>query len=91
MPWGFIVLLIGILYGYLSPGRQDKMRLFRNGLVIGIVLGLVFALLGSVAGFHPLGLGAGVVAIVLGVVVLTVLFVLGAWIGDFLEGAPRRT
>lgn len=91
VPWGLVVLLVGILYGYLSPGRQDKWKILKTGFLIGVVLALLFAIVGSLAGMNPLGLGGGIAETIIGVAVLSVLFVIGVWIGDFLEGAPKRT
>jgi hypothetical protein len=93
VPWGVIVFLVGILYGFFTPGRQDKGRLLRNGIIIGLVLALVFALLGAFAGANPLGFGgSGFVGIFVSALVLTILFVLGVWLGDLLEGrGARRT
>lgn len=90
VPWGLVVFLVGILYGYLKPGRQDKVKLLKTGFVVGVVLAVLFALVGSVADANPLGLGAGILATILGVLFLTVLFIIGVWIGDWLEGAPKR-
>jgi len=88
-PWGLLIFLVGIVYGWLSPGRQDKGRLFKNGLLIGVVLALVLALLGWMGNTNPIGL-TGVFGIILAVVVMTLLFILGAWIGDLIEGGTRR-
>lgn len=90
VPWGLVALLVGLLYGYLKPGRQDKWAMLKKGAVIGILLAVVFTLLGALLNLDPLGLGAGFVGIVLAVLVLTILFVVGAWLGDMLEGAPKR-
>jgi len=87
LAWGLITFLIGLAYGALSPGRTNKSRLFLTGLLIGVILAVVFTLLGGVQG---LPLGTGMLAIILGVALLSLLFVLGAWIGDLLEGAFRR-
>lgn len=89
MVWGLIAFLVGIAYGYVTPGRQDKTQLFWKGAVIGIVLGVVFALLGAMSGYDALGFGGGL-GLFITIVVLTVLFVVGAWVGDLLEGQPRR-
>jgi VIT1/CCC1 family predicted Fe2+/Mn2+ transporter len=91
VPWGLIVFVVGILYGWLSPGRQNKGYLFKQGLVIGLVLALVLALIGWAAGANPLGLAMGdALGIFLAVVILTLLFILGAWIGDLIEGPTRK-
>jgi uncharacterized membrane protein YadS len=89
MVWGLIAFLVGIAYGYMTPGRQDKTQLFWKGTVIGIVLGVALALFGAMSGYDALGFGGGF-GLFITIVVLTVLFVIGAWIGDFLEAQPRR-
>lgn len=86
--WGIVTLLIGIAYGFLAKGRQDKGRLFMTGLVIGLVLAIVFGLLGGLSG---LGLPAGFVGILIAALILTILFVIGVWVGDLIEGRSRRT
>ncbi|MBI2076922.1 MAG: hypothetical protein HYT80_00925 [Euryarchaeota archaeon] len=87
--WGLITFFVGALYGWLSPGRQSKSRLFVNGIVIGLILAAVFAILGYLTEVPPIGL-AGMFGIVVSVVVLTLLFILGTWIGDLIEGATNR-
>lgn len=89
IPWGLVSFFVGMLYGWLAPGRPSKARLFVNGLVIGFVLALVFGLLGYLAEAPPIGL-EGMLGIVLSVLVLTLLFILGAWLGDLIEGAMQR-
>ena len=88
--WGLLAILLGVLYGWLKPGRQDKSRMMMNGLVIGLVVGLVFALLGVAVGSNPVYFGSGFVAIVLGVVIITLLFILCVWLGDLIEGKNAR-
>lgn len=86
--WGLVTFLIGIAYGFLVKGRQDKSRLFLTGLFVGLVLALIFGLLGGLRG---LGLPGGFLGILIGALILTLLFVLGVWIGDLLEGSSRRS
>ncbi len=88
--WGFLVFLVGILYGWMTPGRQDKTRLFMNGLWIGLVLAIVLALLGVLLSAPAVPLGVNVVGVVLSVLLLTVLFIVGAWLGDLIEGSRRH-
>jgi hypothetical protein len=90
MVWGLIAFGVGVLYGYASPGREDKTALFWKGTLIGLVLGIVFALFGLMSGYDALGFGGGF-GLFITIVVMTVLFVIGAWVGDFLEGKPRRS
>lgn len=88
--WGFLVFLVGLLYGWLTPGKQDKGRIFRDGLLIGAVMALVLALLGAAIHAAPLPLGAGVLGVILGVVALTLIFILGTWLGDLVERSRGR-
>jgi peptidoglycan/LPS O-acetylase OafA/YrhL len=89
--WGLLALVIGVLYGWLKPGSQDKSRLLVNGLVIGLVVGLALALLGVAVGSNPVYFGSGFLGIFLGIVIITLLFVLGVWLGDLIERKPRRS
>jgi CDP-diglyceride synthetase len=88
--WGLLIFLVGLLYGWMTPGQQDKGRLLWNGFLMGIVIALALSLLGAALGSQPLPLGEGIVGIVLTVLILTVVFVAGAWLGDVIEGAVNR-
>ncbi len=84
--------ILGIIYGYASPGREDRSMLLRNGLLIGIILGIILVVLGLLVSPGLLVLGAvtySAVMIVLEVVILTVLFIIGTWIGDWFEERSR--
>ncbi|HLE47704.1 MAG TPA: hypothetical protein VI818_05350 [Candidatus Thermoplasmatota archaeon] len=89
IPWGLVTFFVGAIYGWLSPGRQSKTRLFVNGLLIGFIIALVLGLLGYMAEAPPIGL-AGMAGVVVSVLILTLLFILGAWLGDIIEGATNR-
>ena len=87
VPWGLVVFLVGLAYGYMSPGRADKSQLFKRGILYGIVVAVVVALIGFLFQANPLGLGdVGFFGIVIAAVVLTLLFIVGVWLGDWLEG-----
>ena len=88
--WGILAFLFGFLYGWISPGRQSKSRLFINGLWIGLIVALVLFFIGLVTGAPALGFGGGIYTF-LTIVVLTLLFILGAWLGDLVEGGMRRS
>ena len=89
-PWGILALVIGVLYGALKQGRQDKGHLIRQGLFIGLVVGLVLGILGFLLRAPALGI-SGFVGAVVAALVITVLFVLGVWIGDLLTERRRGT
>lgn len=90
MVWGILTFGVGVVYGLLRPGRENKWLLFKTGLLIGLILALVFALIGFFPDVDPLGFGTTVLGLFVTVLVLTVLFVLGAWVGDLIEGVARR-
>jgi hypothetical protein len=88
-----LVLIIGIAYGFLHRGREDKWGLLKMGGVIGIVLGIIFALVSFF--FMPgfLGIGAGLIGgigIFIAIVLLAIIFVVGVYIGDVIEGIVRK-
>jgi uncharacterized membrane protein len=89
--WGVLALLTGFLYGWLKPGAQDKSQILVRGLVFGLIVGLVLAVLGYALNSNPVYVGSGFLGIVLGVVIITLLFVLGVWVGDLVEGRPKRS
>lgn len=88
--WGLLALLVGILYGWLKPGVQDKSQLLVRGLVFALILGVVLALFGYAIDSNPIYFGSGFVGLVLGVVIITLLFILGVWLGDLIEGKPKK-
>ena len=85
MIWGLLVLVIGGLYGFFTPGRENKSRLFIKGVIIGVVVAVIFALLGGLSGSAPLGIGSGFVGIIIDAIILSLLFVVVSFIGDWLE------
>ncbi len=83
--WGLLAFFIGGLYGWMTPGVQNKTRILWTGLLIGIVVGLTLGLFGAFIGASPLGIGTGVTDTVLSILVITLLFVVGVWVGDMLQ------
>ena len=88
--WGLLVFLVGLAYGAFKRGRQDKSSLFMQGLVIGIVLAIVLVVIGVLTGAAALGM-TGAVGIIVTAIILSLLFVLGVWVGDLVTGARRQT
>ena len=81
----FISLLIGIGYGSIRHGKEDKKALLRKGALIGVSLGAVVSLLNLLTGGGLLLAGATAVGAVIAIVYLTAMFIIGVWIGDWLE------
>lgn len=81
-----LIIIIGIIYGYMKPGKEDRSALLKKGVVIGIILGAITVVLGLLVGGGFLLFGSVVgVAIFIEVIILAVLFVIGTYIGDMLE------
>lgn len=93
MAWGLIALGVGFLYGWLTPGQQDKAGILKTGLIWGLILGVIFAVLGFAVGSNPFFLGSGsdLLGFVVALVIIVVLFVIGVWVGDLFERKPKRT
>lgn len=88
-----LVLIIGIAYGFLHRGKEDKWGLLKIGGIIGIVLGILFALASFflMPGFIGIGVGlAGGLGVFIGIVILAIIFVVGVFIGDVIEGVVRK-
>lgn len=81
-----LIIIIGIIYGYSKPGKEDRSALLKNGVIIGIILAAIMVVLGLIGGREILLLGslAGV-AVFIEVIILAVLFIIGTYIGDMLE------
>jgi len=81
-----IIIIIGIIYGYMKPGKEDRSALLKKGVVIGIILGALMVVLGLFGGRGLLLLGSLAGAFVfIEVIILAVLFIVGTYIGDMLE------
>ncbi len=78
-----LTIAIGVVYGYLKPGKEDRKALLKKGLLIGIILALIFVGLGALAGGRFLLFGGALAFIE--VIILAVLFIIGTFIGDWLE------
>lgn len=85
MAWGLVAVALGMLYGYFSTGRQDKSEMLKTGVVWGVIIAVVFGVLGALLRTNPLGLGESVLASFISIVFTLLLFLLGVWLGDLLE------
>lgn len=81
-----ITIAAGAVYGYLKPGKEDRTDLLKKGVLFGVILGLILTGLGVLVNIRFL-LVSSVVGIVVfvEVVILAILFIIGTFIGDWLE------
>jgi len=85
--------IIGIAFGFFHHGKEDLMGILRNSAIIGIVLGIIFVL---VSGFLipegiSIGVGfLGVFGFFIEILLFVIIFIVGAFIGDWLEGVLKK-
>jgi uncharacterized membrane protein len=82
-----LIIMIGLIYGYFKPGKEDRISLLKKGILIGIILSIIFIVLGALMGGGMMILLSGIVSVVVFIEILkyTVLFIVGTLIGDWLE------
>lgn len=82
-----VTIVIGILYGYFKPGKEDRMALLKKGALIGIIIAIILVALGGLLSKGKMLLAGGFVGVFvfIQVIILAVLFILGTFIGDWLE------
>ena len=86
-----LVLVVGIGFGFLRSGKEDLGTLIKQGLFIGIVLGLTLGVLSIFSpGGMSMGTGAeGAVGVAVKVIILAIIFIIGVMIGDLPETCKR--
>ena len=88
-----LILVIGIAFGYLRKGKEDFWGLLKTGAIIGIILAVLFGLVAFLFAPGAIGLGLGLAGgfgIFIGVILLVIIFLAGAFIGDWLEGMQKK-
>ncbi|HUW86279.1 MAG TPA: hypothetical protein VMV55_05315 [Methanoregula sp.] len=85
--------IIGIAFGFFHHGKEDFMGILKNGAIIGIVLGIIFVLVSMflLPGGISIGVGfLGVFGIFIKIMIFVLIFIVGAFIGDWLEGVLKK-
>ncbi len=85
--------IIGIAFGFFHHGKEDFMGILKNGAIIGIVLGIIFVLVSMflVPGGISISVGfLGVFGIFIEIMIFVLIFIVGAFIGDWLEGVLKK-
>ena len=93
-----LVFIVGLIYGYVKPGKEDRMALLKKGAIYGIILGIVFGIIrvflvpqwyrffyGGERLFAVTAIGTFI-----SVVILVIIFIIGTFIGDLVEGALKK-
>ena len=86
-------LILGIAFGFLHKGREDYYALLKNGVIVGLVLGIVFVLAAQYLfpGGKTINFGnLGVPGVFIDIFFFVIIFILGAFIGDKIEQMVRK-
>jgi hypothetical protein len=85
--------IIGITFGFFHHGKEDLMGILKNSAIIGIVLGIIFVLVSMflIPGSISIGVDfLGVFGIFIEIIIMVIIFIVGAFIGDWLERALKK-
>lgn len=87
MVWGIILaFVIGMAYGFFKKGQQDKGGIFKTGVIWGLIIAAVLAVLGWAFDMSASGIGSDFVGFVISFVIMVAIFVGGVLVGDWIEG-----
>jgi predicted permease len=89
MLFEILAFIIGLIYGYVKPGKEKRWELLKKGILYGIILGIIFGFIGLFIG----GLiysAATAIGMFITVIILVVIFIIGTFIGDILEVAIKK-
>jgi hypothetical protein len=86
-------LILGIVFGFIHRGKEDYYLLLKNGVIVGLVLGIIFVLAARyvVPGGMSIDIGfMGTPGIFIEIFLFVVVFIIGAFIGDKIETVIRK-
>jgi hypothetical protein len=86
-------LILGIAFGFLHKGKENYYSLLWNGVVVGLVLGIIFVLAARymVPGGMSIDIGfLGTPGIFIEIFFFLIIFIIGAVIGDWFERIFRK-
>ena len=89
MIFEILAFIVGLVYGYVKPGKEKRWELFKKGIVYGIILGIIFGIIGFLVGGLFL-FAATAIGMFIEVIFLVIIFIIGTFIGDILEVAIKR-
>jgi len=86
-------LILGIVFGFFHKGKEDYYSLLKNGVIAGLILGIIFVLAAQylVPGGMSIDFGLlGAAGFFIEIFLFLVIFILGAFIGDRLERVLKK-
>lgn len=86
-------LIMGVAFGFFHKGKEDYYSLLKNGVIVGVVLGIifVFAVLYILHSDMIIDVGSfGAPGFFIGILLFVIIFILGAFIGDKIESMVKK-
>ncbi len=86
-------LILGIAFGFFHKGKEDYYSLLKNGVIVGLVLGIIFVVAAKnlVPGGMSIDIGfLGTPGIFIEIFFFLVIFILGAFVGDRIESIRNK-
>ena len=84
---------IGIAFGFFHRGKEDIVSILKNSAIIGFVLGSIFVIASLFLVPEGISIGVGflgVYRIFIVIILFVIMFIMGALIGDWLEGTLKK-
>jgi hypothetical protein len=86
-------LIFGIALGFFHKGKEDYYGFLKNGVIAGLVLGIIFVLAAQY--LLPGGLSVdfgylGAAGFFIEIFLFLVIFIMGTFVGDWLERVVRK-
>ncbi len=88
-----LIIIVGIIYGYAHPGKEDRVHILKKGLRYGFIIGAIFGFIGLFTTNISVALARGFSGILLFLLIafmISIEFVIGTFIGDFLEEKIKK-
>jgi len=88
-----LTLIIGIAFGFFHHGKEDYKGLFKNSVIAGIVMSIIFVLVSMflLPGDLSISLGIlGMFGLFLIIIIFVFLFIVGTFIGDRIEQVMQK-
>ena len=86
-------LILGIALGFFHKGKEDYYGFLKNGVITGLILGIIFVLAARYVFPSSLSIDIGFLGtpgIFIEIFFFVIIFIIGAFIGDWLERKYRK-
>jgi hypothetical protein len=90
---GLLNFIIGIAFGFFHKGKDDYQGILRNGVITGIILGIIFVLISIVLAPGDIRNSVGflgIFGIFIVIIIFVIIFIVGVFIGDRIENILKK-